>query len=127
VGGLALGAPVPGASGDGDRLRGILPLVPFASHEIAPGATVEAQLPIRVSSKAASTPMVIAATLVRPDGSTAQLDRTNTAAAEYAKASGRVYRVAIPKLGPGAYRLVVETSLRTNQISREIGFRVTSR
>ena len=127
VGGLALGAPVPGAPGDGDRLRGILPLVPFASLEVAPGSAVEAQLPIRVSSKAASSPMVIVATLVRPDGATVELDRMNTVAAEYAKASGQVYRVAIPKLGPGAYRLVVDTSLRTSQISRDIGFRVTSR
>jgi len=127
VGGLALGAPVPGAPGDGDRLRGILPLVPFAALEVAPGSAVEAQLPIRVSSKAASSPMVIVATLVRPDGTTVELDRMNTVAAEYAKASGQVYRVAIPKLGPGAYRLVVDTSLRTTQISRDIGFRVTSR
>jgi hypothetical protein len=36
-------------------------------------------------------------------------------------------RVAIPKLGPGAYRLVVDTSLRTNQISRDVDFRVTAR
>ena len=71
--------------------------------------------------------MVIVATLVRPDGTTVELDRMNTVAAEYAKASGQVYRVAIPKLGPGAYRLVVDTSLRTTQISRDIGFRVTSR
>ena len=128
VGGLALGAPVAGASGDGDRLRGVLPLVPFASHDVAPGSTVEAQLPIRISSKAASSPIAITATLVRPDGSTIQLDRTNTAAAEYASRSGKVYRVAIPRLlTPGAYRLVVDTSLGTNRASRELAFRVTSR
>ena len=128
VGGLALGAPVPGGSGDGDRLRGVLPLVPFASSEVAANSTVEAQLPIRVSSKAASSPIAITATLVRPDGSHVSLDRTHTAAVEYAARSGRVYRVAIPKaLPPGAYRIVVDTSLGTNQISREVAFRVTSR
>ncbi|MEO7134338.1 MAG: VWA domain-containing protein, partial [Vicinamibacterales bacterium] len=126
VGGLALGAPAPGASGGADRLRGVLPLVPFASHDLAPSSTVEAQLPIRVSPKATASSIAITATLARPDGTTVQLDRMNATATEYAKPSGKVYRVAIPKpLAPGAHRLVVDTSLGSNQISREIAFRVT--
>jgi VWFA-related protein len=127
VGGLALGAPAPGAAGDADRLRDVLPLVPFASQDLAPDATVEAQLPVRVSSKAASGPLAIISSLARPDGTTVQLDRTNAAAAEYARPVGKVYRVAIPRpLAPGAYRLVVDTSFGSSRISREVAFRVTS-
>ena len=60
-------------------------------------------------------------------GTTVRLDRTNAAAAEYAGRSGKVYRVALPKpLAPGAYRLVVETSLGSTQVSREVVFRVSS-
>ena len=128
VGGLALGAPAPGAAGDSDRLRDVLPLVPFASRDLAHDATVEAQLPIRVSSKAASNPLAIISTLARPDGTTVQLGRATASAAEYARRSGKVYRVALPKpLAPGAYRLVIDTSLGSNQISREVAFRVSSR
>ena len=37
----------------------------------------------------------------------------------------KVHRVAVPKpLAPGAYRLVVDTSLGSNRIIREVAFRV---
>ena len=54
VGGLSLGAASPVAATAADRLRGVLPLMPLATNELAPGTAVSAQLPIRVSSKAAS-------------------------------------------------------------------------
>jgi hypothetical protein len=129
VGGLSLGTATPAASDSADRLRGVLPLVPFASHDLAPGTTIEAQLPIRVSPKAAaSKPLTINTTLVRPDGSNVQLDRVDADAAEYAKRSGSVYRVRVtPPLTPGAYRLAVETTLSGTHISREVAFRIASR
>ena len=126
VGGLSLGARTTAASESSDRLRGVLPLVPYATGDLRPNSPVEAQLPIRVSSKMAPNPIAIIATLSRPDGTTVQLDRVNTAsAAEYAKPSGKVYRVAVPPpFAHGAYRLVVETSLARARITREIRFRI---
>ena len=85
-----LGAPVPAGSDGSDRLRDVLPLVPYATRDFAPTAAIEAQLPIRVSSKMASSPIAVTTTLSRPDGTTIQLDRANAAsAAEYAKPSGK--------------------------------------
>jgi VWFA-related protein len=129
VGGLSLGGAAPAASGSVDRLRGMLPLVPLASHDLAPNSTIEAQLPIRVSAKAAaSKALTLSATLTRPDGTTVQLDRVDADAAGYAKRSGKVYRVRIPQpLAPGAYRLVVDATLSRTQISREVAFRIASR
>ena len=128
VGGLSLGAPVPAGSDGSDRLRDVLPLVPYATRDFAPTAAIEAQLPIRVSSKMASSPIAVTTTLSRPDGTTIQLDRANAAsAAEYAKPSGKVYRVAVPRrLAPGAYRLAVDVSLARAQVSREVAFRIVS-
>jgi hypothetical protein len=108
-------------------LRGVLPLVPFATRDLPPKSRIEAQLPIRVSSKAASNSMTISATLARADGSTVQLAHANVVAAEYAKSSGKVYRVGIPPgLAAGAYRLVVDTTLGRAQISREVAFRIAA-
>ena len=82
VGGLSLGAsPGPAASESADRLREVLPLVPFATREFGSTAGVEAQLPIRVSSKMARSPIALTTTLSRPDGTTIQLDRANSASA----------------------------------------------
>ena len=85
VGGLSLGAPSSIAVTEADRLRGVLPLIPLATNELAPGTAVAAQLPIRVSSKAASNPLTITATLVRADGTTLPLDRTQAAGRDYAQ------------------------------------------
>lgn len=38
VGGLSLGAPTAAISGNADRLRGALPLIPFATSELLPDA-----------------------------------------------------------------------------------------
>jgi VWFA-related protein len=127
AGGLSLGALAPAAGSEGsDRLREVLPLVPYATRDFAPNAVVEAQLPLRVSPKAASGPVAITTTLSRPDGTTVQLDGANAvSAAEYAKPSGKVYRVAVPRpLAPGAYRLAVDVSLARARISREVAFRI---
>ena len=126
VGGLSLGAPAPAGSEGPDRLLDLLPLVPYATRDLGPNSSVQAQLPIRVSAKAASTPIAITTTLSRPDGTTVQLDRASEAtAAEYGKSSGKVYRVAMPRpLAPGAYRLAVDVSLGRTQISREVAFRI---
>jgi VWFA-related protein len=125
VGGLSLGAPTSATSGSSDRLRGVLPLVPFASGDLPPNVAVEAQLPIRVSSKSASNSLTIIATLTPPDGTRVQIDRVDAAAADYAKPSGRVYRVGIPQPHrAGNYRLAVDTTLGGTQVGREIIFRI---
>ena len=127
VGGLSLGGPPGRAGSEGaDRLREVLPLVPYATRDFAPTAAVEAQLPIRVSSKIASSPIALTTTLSRPDGTTIHLDRGKAAsAAEYATPSGKVYRVAVPRLlAPGAYRLAVDVSVARSQVSREVAFRI---
>jgi hypothetical protein len=123
VGGLSLGAhtaiPIP----DADRLRGVLALIPFATNEIARGTSVAAQLPIRVSAKSAAIPLTITATLAHPDGMTHQLETTQGAARDYARAGGKVYRIALPpELTVGRYRLVIETTLGGTTIIREIPF-----
>jgi VWFA-related protein len=125
VGGLSLGAPSSIAVTDADRLRGVLPLVPLATNELAPGAAVAVQLPIRVSSKAASNPLTITATLVRADGTTVPLDRVQAAGRDYASAAGKVYRVVLPQaLTAGSYRVIVETMLGRTTVAREIAFSV---
>ena len=128
VGGLSLGAPGPAGLAPSDRLRDVLPLVPYATRDFASTAAIDAQLPIRVSSTMASSSITVTTTLSRPDGTTIQLDRANAASAdEYAKPSGKVYRVAVPRrLAPGAYRLAIDVSLTRAQISREVAFRIVS-
>ena len=64
VGGLSLGAPSPTAVTSADRLRGVLAFVPLATNELARGTAVSGQLPIKVSSGVASSPLTIAATKV---------------------------------------------------------------
>jgi len=67
----------------------------------------------------------VAATLVRPDGTTVQLDRPSLATAAYATASGKMYRLPLPRqLPPGVYRLIVETTLGSARVVRELTFRV---
>ena len=128
VGGLSLGAPSSIAVTGTDRLRGVLPLIPLATNELAPGTAVAAQLPIRVSSKAASKPLTITATLVRADGTTQPLDSIQAAARDYASAAGKVYRVALPQaLTAGSYRVIVESTLGRTTVSRETAFSVLSR
>ncbi len=128
VGGLSLGAASPVAATGADRLRGVLPLVPLATNELAPGTAVSAQLPIRISSKAASGSLTITATLVRADGTTQPLDRIHAVARDYASAAGKVYRVALPPaLAPGSYRVTVESTLGRTTVAREIAFSVLSR
>ncbi len=103
-------------------------MIPLATNELAPGAAVAAQLPIRVSSKAASNPLTITATLVRADGTTLPLDRTQAAGRDYASAGGKVYRVAIPQaLTAGSYRIIVESTLGRTTVAREIAFSVLPR
>ncbi len=128
VGGLSLGAPAEGSSSSADRLRGVLPLIPLATRELQSGSAIEGQLPIRVSPPAASNPLTITATLVRPDGVEQQLERVSPSDAAYAAASGKVYRVRIPiGLSAGSYRLVVETTRGRARLSREVAFRIVAR
>ena len=125
VGGLSLGAPSSIAATDADRLRRVLPLIPLATNELAPGSAVTAQLPIRIASKAVSEPLTIATTVVRADGTRLPLDRIEATARDYASAAGKVYRVALPPgLGPGSYRVIVEATLGRTTIAREVAFSV---
>jgi VWFA-related protein len=128
VGGLSLGAPSAAAITGADRLRGVLPLVPLAANEIAAGASLTAQLPIRVSSRGAAHPLTIAATLAGNDGQTLTLDRTTASGRDYAVAAGKIYRVSLPdSLSEGRYRLVVETTIGRTKVAREISFTVAAR
>jgi VWFA-related protein len=128
VGGLSLGAPSFIAVTDADRLRGALALVPLATNEIENGVRAAAQLPIKVSSKGASSSLTIVAALVAPDGTRLTLDRTQTSGRDYATAGGKVYQVALPpSLAPGSYRVVVESTLGTTSVAREVAFSVPSR
>jgi VWFA-related protein len=128
VGGLSLGAPSSITITEADRLRGLLPLIPLATNEVVPGTGVSAQLPIRVSSKAASDRLTITATLVRADGTILPLDRTQAAGREYASAAGKVYRVALPQaLGAGTHRVLVESTLGRTTVAREVEFSVLPR
>jgi VWFA-related protein len=128
VGGLSLGAPSPIAVTAADRLRSVLSLVPLATNELAPGAAVSAQLPIRISSKASSGPLTITATLVRADGTTLPLDRHEAASRDYATAAGKVYRVPLPQeLTAGRYRVIVASTLGRTTVAREVAFSVLSR
>ena len=83
------------------------------------GASLTAQLPIRVSSKAASNPLTITATLVRADGQTHTLDRTTAPGRDYSGAAGRIYRVNVPDtLVPGRHRIVIETTIGRSSVAR---------
>ncbi len=125
VGGLSLGAPSSVAVTEADRLRGVLPLIPLATNEVALGTAFAAQLPIRVSSKAASRSLTITATLVRADGTTLPLNRTQAAGRDYASAGGKVYRVALPQaLSAGTYRVTVESTLGRTTVARALDFSV---
>jgi len=125
VGGLSLGASTPPASGRADRLVDTLSLVPLASRELAANTAVSVQLPIRISSKAASRPLLLTATLVRPDGTTVKLDQASPPTAGYATASGKVYRLPLaPQQAPGDYRLIVEVSRGPARVVRELTFRI---
>ena len=121
VGGLSLGAASPLAVTDADRLRGVLPLVPVATNEVAPGTAVEVQVPIRVWSKAASNPLTITTTLVRGDGTVLPLDRLQATGREYATPAGKIHRVPLPPaLTSGRYRIIVEATLGRTAIVREL-------
>jgi VWFA-related protein len=127
VGGLSLGARSAGAVTGSDRLRGMLPLVPLALNEIAPGIEFAIQLPIRVASKVASGPLTITTTLAHADGTTLQLDRTQAPGRDYASAGGKVHRVALPPtLTAGSYRIIVESRLGRTTVARELAFSVPS-
>jgi len=125
VGGLSLGAPSATSVSSADRLRAVLALVPLATNELARGTAVSGQLPIKVSSKGASSPLTITATLVHADQRTVLLDRTQAVAREYAAGAGKVYRVALPtSLSAGSYRLIVESTLGRTVVTRELKFSV---
>ena len=126
VGGLSLGAATSIAMTDADRLRDVLSLIPLAAHELTRGHQVAAQLPIRVSSKAADNPLTIVASLVRDAGSGTLLDRTQTTGRDYAGGAGKIYRVALPvELEAGSYRLVVTTTLGQSKIERQLAFSIS--
>ena len=129
VGGLSLGMPSSVALTDADRLRTVLPLIPLATNEVAAGAAVAAQLPIRISSKAAATtPVTVTATLAHSDGTMVPLDRSDGAGRDYQSPAGRVYRVSLPQaLGPGQYRIIVATTVGRASVSRELAFIVVPR
>ena len=121
VGGLSIGAETGIPIAAADRARGVLPLIPFAANELAPGARAAAQLPIRVATKAASQPVTIVAMLTAPDGTTQQLDRIVGIGRDYASAGGKVHTVLLPPtLGAGRHRLVVESTLGRTTVVREL-------
>jgi hypothetical protein len=125
VGGMSLGAPSTAAITGADRLRGVLALVPLAGTEVAPGGSLSAQLPIRVSSRAAANQLTIAATLVPADGQTVTLDRTTASGRDYAGAGGKIYRVNLPQtLSAGRYRIIIETTIGRTMVARELSFSV---
>jgi hypothetical protein len=106
----------------------VLTLIPLTTNQIAPRTAIAAQLPIRVSAKAALKPMTIVTSLVRSDGDRFIIDRVTSPARTYASAGGKVYRVAIPQaLAPGAYSVRVETTLNGRTILRELPFVVLPR
>ncbi len=92
VGGLSVGVDTGMTITAADRARGVLPLIPFATNELAPGTRAAAQLPVSVAATAASQPLTIVATLTTPDGTTHQLDRTVGTGRDYASRGGRVTR-----------------------------------
>jgi VWFA-related protein len=125
VGGLSVGADTGMPITAADRARGVLPLTPFASNELAPGTQAAAQLPISVAEKAASQPLTIVATLTAPDGTTRPLDRTVGVGRDYASRGGRVHKVLLPPaLGAGPHRLVVESTLGRTTVVRELTLNV---
>ena len=121
VGGLSVGADTGMPVTAADRARGVLPLIPFASNELAPGTQAAAQLPISVAENAASQPLTIVATLTAPDGTTHPLDRTVGVGRDYASRGGRVHKVLLPPaLAAGPHRLVVESTLGRTTVVREL-------
>ena len=99
--------------------------MPLAGTEVAPGGSLSAQLPIRVSSRAAANQLTIAATLVPADGQTVTLDRTTASGRDYAGAGGKIYRVNLPQtLSVGRYRIIIETTIGRTMVARELSFSV---
>jgi len=95
---------------------------------VGPGIAVAAQVPIRISSKAAPSPLTITATLVGRDGTRSTLDRTAGSGRDYAGTAGKVYRVALPPgLTAGNYRVMVESVLGRTTVTREVAFSVLPR
>jgi VWFA-related protein len=125
LGGLSLVSPTPGVAVNAKQMSEVVGLTPFAGRDVPPNAPIAAEVPIRVSMKAASTPLTMTATLIRPGGDARQLDQTAHAASDYAKPSGHVYRIALPPdLAEGDYRLVVEAMSGRARATRELAFRV---
>jgi VWFA-related protein len=123
VGGLSLGAASSSAVTAADRLRSVLTLIPLTTNEITPRTAIAAQLPIKVSAKAASDPLTIVASLVRSDAGRLTIDRSASPARSYASAGGKIYQVVIPRtLDAGTYRVVVEITLNQTTIVRELAF-----
>jgi VWFA-related protein len=121
VGGLSIGTELGSRISERDRARGVLPLIPFAANEVAPGAAMAAQLPISVASKAASQPLAIVATLTAPDGTTHPLDRKVGVGQDFATRGGGVHKVVLPPtLPPGRHQLVLETTLGRTTVVREL-------
>ena len=127
VGGLSLGAASSAAVTQADRLRGVLTLVPLATNEMAPGASLAVQLPIRVSPKAASSALTITTTLERADGTTLTLDRIEASGRDYG-GGGKIHRVTIPPaLSAGSYRVRIDCAIGRRTITRELAFSVSGR
>ena len=125
VGGLSIGAESGLAITAVDRARGALPLIPYAASELTRGTAAAAQLPIAVAAKAASRPLTIVATLTGPDGTAHRLDRTATKGQDYARRGGQVHTVRLPStLGAGRHMLVVECTLGSTTIVRELALTV---
>jgi len=125
LGGLSIVAPRTGFLVNASRPSSELELIPLATRDVPENAPTAAHLPIRVARKAASASLTIAATLVKADGGTMQLDHEPRAAADYMKPAGEVCRIAIPPgLAAGSYRLVVDATLGRARVTREMAFRV---
>jgi hypothetical protein len=125
VGGLSIGAESGVAVTAADRVRGALPLIPFAINELALGAVAAAQLPISAGAKAGAQPLTIVATLTEQDGTTHQLDRTAGVGRDFAGPGGPVHRVPLTAtLAAGSHRLAVATTLGRNTVVRELALTV---
>jgi hypothetical protein len=124
LGGLSLGSPALTTARLAEPLAQILPLVPLATREFSGTSQIVAQLPVRTAAKAAN-PIKLDARLLREDGTSVPLPPAPAPQGDAAAPAGAVHQLPLPPtLEPGVYRLVVETALGPNRVTRELAFRI---
>ena len=124
LGGLSLSLAGATTAGRSPAIAELLPLIPIATRDFAPGARIVAQLPVRAASKGSGL-VAVTATIVGADGTSTPIDNASTPASDYDKGADSVYRVALPTdLAPGSYRLLVEARAGNARGAREVSFRI---